>query len=489
MYSFTNDYSEGAHPRILEKLIQTNLEQIDGYGEDAYCAQAASLIKEAARCPHGAVHFIPGGTQANLLAISSMLRPHQAVIAAATGHINVHETGAIEATGHKVLTAEYFAATQDAASPTTEASCLFAAAEHFAATPDATAPDTEASCLFAAAEHFTDVPYATAKVPAASAPGPIAAAPATTLRRLSPTPSGRLTPDMVRQVLDAHTDEHMVQPKMVYISDTTETGLIYRKSELDALGRLCRQKGLYLFLDGARLGAALTCAANDLELSDIASACDLFTIGGTKNGALFGEALVITNPALREDFRFLLKQRGAMLAKGWLLGVQFAELFSPCDLVLSTPPAPTVPGTFSVSRAGTRHAGMPLSGSSASAMETRSTGAPSPAHSTGTPSSNLQAAGPDTAAPLYFALARHANETAAELARHLAAAGFPFLYPPCTNQLFPILPDALIARLEAEFRFMRYKKINGAESAVRLVTSWATKPESVAAFGDALRRA
>ncbi len=247
MYSFTNDYSEGAHPRILQAMMEANLTQNTGYSLDAHTSRAVQLIREEIRCPQADVHITVGGTQTNLLVVSAALRPYQAVISAATGHINVHETGAIEATGHKVLAME-----------------------------------------------ATD---------------------------------GKLTPALIQKALDIHTDEHMVQPKMVYISNTTEVGTQYTKAELEAVSRICRQKGLYLFMDGARLGSALTSPANDLTLADIASLTDAFYIGGTKNGALFGEAVVILREELKPDFRFMIKQRGAMMAKGWLLGIQFEELF------------------------------------------------------------------------------------------------------------------------------------------------------------------
>lgn len=247
MYSFTNDYSEGAHPRILEAMLKANLVQNEGYSLDSHTSHAIELIKQEIQCQDADIHIIVGGTQTNLIAICAALRPYQAVISASTGHINVHETGAIEATGHKVL---------------------------------ATASD-----------------------------------------------NGKLTPELVQETLDFHTDEHMVQPKMVYISNSTEIGTQYTKSELEALSHYCRLHDLYLFMDGARIGSALTSPVNDLTLADIARLTDLFYIGGTKNGALFGEALVITHDALKPDFRFMIKQRGAMLAKGWLLGIQFEELF------------------------------------------------------------------------------------------------------------------------------------------------------------------
>lgn len=247
MISFNNDYSEGAHPRILEYMMQTNLEQNSGYGLDIHSEKAREYIKKHLRREDVDIHFIPGGTQTNLLVISSFLRPHQAVIAADTGHINVHETGAIEATGHKVLAL----ATED----------------------------------------------------------------------------GKLTVNDIIKALEYHENEHMVQPKMVYISDSTELGTIYKKEDLEQISALCKDRGLFLFLDGARLGSAITCSSNDLTMADIAKLVDVFYIGGTKNGALLGEALVICNPTLKEDFRYLIKQRGAMMAKGFLLGIQFEVLF------------------------------------------------------------------------------------------------------------------------------------------------------------------
>ena len=247
MYSFTNDYSEGAHPRILQAMLEANLVQNTGYSLDTHTNHAIQLIRDEIQSPNAQIHMISGGTQTNLITIAAALRPYQAVISASTGHINVHETGAIEATGHKVLTMQ--------------------------------------------------------------------------------TPDGKLTPALVQQVLEFHTDEHMVQPKMVYISNSTEVGTQYSKSELEALSHICRLNELYLFMDGARLGSALTSPVNDLTLADIANLTDVFYIGGTKNGALFGEALVILRDELKPDFRFMIKQRGAMLAKGWLLGIQFEELF------------------------------------------------------------------------------------------------------------------------------------------------------------------
>lgn len=244
---FRNDYSEGAHPRLLDALIKASSEQNVGYGLDRHSERAAQLIRAACQSPQAQVHLLSGGTQTNLTALGAFLRPHQAVIAVDSGHIAVHETGAIELTGHKVLTV--------------------------------------------------------------------------------PAVEGKLTPAAIAAVLATHDNEHLVRPRLVYLSNTTELGTIYRRAELQALAGFCAVHGLLLFLDGARLGAALTADGNDLSLADIAALTDAFYIGGTKNGALLGEALVIVNPVLQSDFRYLLKQRGALLAKGMVLGVQFASLF------------------------------------------------------------------------------------------------------------------------------------------------------------------
>jgi threonine aldolase len=247
MYSFSCDYSEGAHQRILSALFDTNMEQTEGYGLDRYSLLAQDAIKENIGRNDVDIHFIPGGTQTNMIAISAFLRPHEAVVSAATGHVNVHETGAIEATGHKVVTVE--------------------------------------------------------------------------------SRDGKLRPETILPVLEFHSDEHMVKPRLVYISDTTELGTVYSKSELAALSAFCREKRLMLYLDGARLGSALCSPGSDVTLGDLARLTDAFYIGGTKNGALFGEALVIVSGALKEDFRFHIKQKGALLAKGRMLGLQFYELF------------------------------------------------------------------------------------------------------------------------------------------------------------------
>ena len=252
MIYFNNDYSEGCHQKVLDALIRTNMDQTLGYGEDEYCAQAAAKIRTLCGREDVAVHFLVGGTQANLTVIDAALRPHQGALCPVGGHINVHETGAVEATGHKVLTV--------------------------------------------------------------------------------PSDDGKITAAQVEQVVLSHradsSFEHMVQPKLVYISNPSEYGTLYSLSELEELSETCHKLGLYLFLDGARLGYGLVAEGYDVTMQDIARLCDVFYIGGTKVGALFGEAVVISNPALKEDFRYLIKQHGGMLAKGRLLGVQFDALMT-----------------------------------------------------------------------------------------------------------------------------------------------------------------
>lgn len=252
MIRFECDYTEGAHPLIMQKLLETNMEQTIGYGNDPYCEHARVLIREACKQDKADVHFLVGGTQANTTVIASILKSHQGAIAADTGHINVHETGAIEATGHKVL-------------PLT-------------------------------------------------------------------SENGKINATQIAEYVDAHwadsDHEHMVQPGMVYISQPTEYGTTYSKKELEDIYKVCQEKNIYLFVDGARLGYALAARDTDWTLPDLAANCDVFYIGGTKVGALFGEAVVITNPVIQKDFRYSIKQHGGMLAKGRLLGIQFETLFT-----------------------------------------------------------------------------------------------------------------------------------------------------------------
>ncbi|MDR0396722.1 MAG: aminotransferase class I/II-fold pyridoxal phosphate-dependent enzyme [Oscillospiraceae bacterium] len=322
-----NDYSEGAHPAILARLADENLRARSGYGADDACESAAARIRGAIGRDDADVHFLIGGTSANLIALAAFLRPHEAIVCTEQAHINVHETGAIEASGHKSL------------------------------------------------------PF--------------------------PTTDGKLTPSMIEQLYAKHVDEHMVKPRVAYISNATELGTVYTRGELYALKDCCAKLNLLLYMDGARLGAAL--AASDVDWSDLPRCLDAFYIGGTKNGALFGEAMVILNESLKPDFRYLIKQRGGMLAKGFLLGYQFDVLFE---------------------------------------------------------------------GGLYLDIARRANGIADGLRGVLAAKGARFLADTRTNMLFPILPDAWIAKLRERFAFHDAERVSSTESAVRLVTSWAT-PESV----------
>ena len=343
MIRFECDYAEGAHERILRRLFETNLEQTPGYGEDHYCDQARAYIRDLCRDDSLDVHFLVGGTQTNAAVITAALRPHQGVIAAVSGHINCHETGAIEAWGHKVLAV--------------------------------------------------------------------------------PSADGKLTALDIRRVYRAHwedsTHEHMVQPGMVYISQPTENGTLYSRRELEELSDACRELGLYLFLDGARLGYALAAEGNDLTLSDIARLCDVFYIGGTKVGALFGEAVVIPNPEINRDFRYMIKHQGGMLAKGRLLGLQFETL-----------------------------------------MEDG----------------------------LYLKIAKHADRLADRLRQQLEALGVPFLVPGVTNQLFPILPDDVLAELSKNYVFCEQERVDDSHRAVRFCTSWATREEAVEALCADLRK-
>ena len=251
MIQFQCDYNEGAHPRIMERLMETNFEQTVGYGEDHYCEAARAAVRKAVGREDVDVHFLVGGTQANATVISSILRPYQGVLCATTGHINVHETGAIEHGGHKVLALE--------------------------------------------------------------------------------AADGLLTAALIREAVEAHYaedgPEHTVQPGMVYISFSSEVGTVYSLSQLREISAVCREYGLPLFIDGARMGYGLASEGCDVSLSDIAALADVFYLGGTKQGALFGEAVVIVNDALKKDFRYCIKQNGGMLAKGRLLGIQFLTLF------------------------------------------------------------------------------------------------------------------------------------------------------------------
>lgn len=340
MVSFKNDYSEGVLPVIMEALLKTNLEQTVGYGEDEYTAKGIEAIKKAINFEDCYVRLLVGGTQTNLLTISHILRPYEAVIAADTGHINVHEAGAIEATGHKVI-------------------------------------------------------------------------------ELATNGDGKINLDMIKKVYDIHkNDFHMVKPKMVYISNPTELGTLYTKEELINISNYCKEVGMYLYIDGARMASALASEKNDIELTDYPKYCDVFYIGGTKCGLLFGEALVITNKELAEGFFCSTKQKGATLAKGRLLGIQFTELFQ-----------------------GDR----------------------------------------------YYQVGKHSNEMAAMLKKGVLEAGYKLKADSYTNQQFFILPNKVIDEIGKKYRYEFWEKIDEETSAIRLVTSWATKEEDVKDFIEDLK--
>ncbi len=331
MILFCSDYQEGCHPAILQRLSETNLEQTPGYGTDDLCLQAAEMIRKRFHCEKAAVHFLVGGTQANATVIDAALRSYEGVLCADTGHINVHETGAIEAAGHKVLAL--------------------------------------------------------------------------------PGRDGRITSAQISVAVAMQgDDEHVVRPGMVYISLSTEVGTLYNRSQLHDLYQTCHQLGLYLFIDGARLGYALASPVNDLQVEDIAANCDAFTIGGTKCGALFGEAVVLVNPALQPRFRYMMKQHGGLLAKGRLLGIQFQTL-----------------------------------------MEN----------------------------DLYFTLADHAVKEAMRIRTALMNKHIPLAVDSPTNQLFPIFTDEQLETLEEDFAFSTWERVNESSTAVRICTSWATRPEHV----------
>ena len=330
-YSFLDDYSEGCHPRILESLNRTNLIQQTAYGDDAYSERARELIREQLGGKNFPIYFVAGGTLANITIASSSLKSHEAVIAAGSGHIVVRETGAIEATGHKIITV----ASED----------------------------------------------------------------------------GKLSPVDIETALanNAHFP-HMAKPRLVYISNATEAGTVYSKAELRRLSEACRTNDLLLLLDGARLGVALTAKTNDLTMSDIAELTDVFWVGGTKAGALIGEAIVIPNQDLATDFAFHIKQRGGLLSKGRLLGLQFVELFSD---------------------------------------------------------------------GLYFDLSHHANVMAEKISTVITQCGHGLAAPTESNQIFPVLPNTLISKLDEKYSFYTWKKIDDQQSVIRMVTSWATDEAQV----------
>ena len=349
MIRFECDYGEGAAQPVLDLLQKTNLEQTPGYGMDDYCDQARGLIRKLCDAPDAGVHFFVGATQANFTVVDALLKPWQGVLCADSGHINVHETGAVEATGHKCLAL--------------------------------------------------------------------------------PSVQGKITAQQVRDAYDAHwadaSHEHIAQPGMVYISNPTEDGTLYTKEELTDLSATCYDCGLCLFVDGARMAYGLMSEANDLTLQDYAALCDVFYLGGTKCGALFGEAVVITNDTLKEDFRYAIKQHGGMLAKGRLLGEQFLALLDGED---------------------------------------------------------------GTGNSLYFTLAAEADRQAMAIRKAFEEKGVKLLHDSYTNQQFFVLPDEWHEVLSKDFAMTHMGKPDKTHTAVRICTSWATKAENVETLIEAVKK-
>lgn len=342
MLHFDNDYLVGAHPRVLEALCEDNGREHTGYGLDDVCEHAAQRIRMACGTPDAEVRFLVGGTQTNRTVIDSTLRPFEGVVSAESGHISVHEAGAIESSGHKVLTL--------------------------------------------------------------------------------PQHEGRIDADDLRSYLDAfeqdENHDHMVRPGMVYVSHPTEFGTLYSSTELHAISAVCHDHGIPLYLDGARLGYGLAAEGTDVTLKTIAECCDVFYIGGTKVGALFGEAVVVTRPHRRDGFGIdgfftQIKLNGALLAKGWLLGLQFNTLFTD---------------------------------------------------------------------GLYVDIARNGVEQAMRIRRGFTEKGYRRLYDSPTNQQFLILDDATLSRLRKDVSFSFWEKYDDDHTIVRFATSWATRPQDVDAL-------
>lgn len=341
-FNFASDYTEGALPQVIKRLSDTNLMQTEGYGTDRISLEAENKIRKAAGCPGALVQFLVGGTQTNATVIDAVLRLWQGVVACQSGHIAVHEAGAVEFGGHKVLTL--------------------------------------------------------------------------------PAYDGKLRAEDVDALCLAHenneTKEHEVEPGMVYISQPTELGTLYSLKELEALSLVCRKWGLPLYADGARLAYALACPDNDVSLKDLARLCDIFYIGGTKCGALLGEAVVCKDPALMPHFFTIVKQHGALLAKGRLLGIMFDTLFTD---------------------------------------------------------------------DLYLEAGRNGIETAERMKQILAGCGLPFAIDSPTNQIFVTMPNDLLEKVKEFALLTVWGPHDQTHTDVRLVTSWATRMETVEAFGRKLK--
>ena len=342
MIYFRSDYSQGAHPRVMEALVKTNLEHTDGYGLDRHCERAAELVRELTGLPEASVHMMVGGTPCNITTMAAALRPYESVVAARTGHAYFHETGGVEATGHRIVAMEGV--------------------------------------------------------------------------------NGKMTPELIDKAWEEYEDEHTPVPKLLYISQPTEGGSIYSKAEFTALWEKCREKDMYLYVDGARMACALTAEENDLSLKELASMADAFYLGGTKNGALLGEALVIPNKAIDDHFRWMIKRQNGLLAKGRLIGVQFEALLE---------------------------------------------------------------GGEDS---VYFRMAEHSNRMAKRLLTGLKEMGVSFYSESQTNQIFPVLPTAVVKELENDFFFYEWAPEKEGMIPIRLVTAWGTKEEEVDALLAAVRK-
>ena len=342
MIYFLSDYSQGAHPKVMEALARTNMEHSDGYGLDAHCEHAAEIIKDMIGIEDCQVYMMVGGTPCNVTTIAASLRPYESVVALRTGHAYFHESGAVEATGHRVVALDGV--------------------------------------------------------------------------------NGKLSPELIDKAWEEYEDEHTPLPKMVYISQPTECGSIYSKAEMTAIRKKCLEKDMYLYVDGARLGAALTADDNDLSMRELAQLCDAFYIGATKNGALFGEALVICNAEMNDHFRFMMKRQCSLLAKGRLIGVQFEAL---------------------------------LEGGENS---------------------------------IYFEMAAHANKLSKIIREELTKLGIEFYGVSQTNQVFPILPAAIVEELEKDFFFYRWAPEKNGMISIRLVTAWGTEEKDVAFLIQTIKR-
>lgn len=339
MLYFDTDYMEGAHPEVMNALLETNLEHTVGYGSDHYTKQAKQLIREACNAPEAFVQFLIGGTQTNAVVLDALLHRHEGVLAATTAHINVHESGAIEHSGHKVLTI----------------------------------PSHEGKVNAKEVEHF------------------------------------------IEEFYSDETYEHMVAPGALYITQPTEYGTLYSKSELEELGKICRSHDIPLYIDGARLAYALASEKADFTLADIADIADVFYIGGTKCGALFGEAVVAKDPKRLPHFFPLVKQHGALMAKGRLQGIQFGTLFTP-----------TKEGKI-----------------------------------------------------LYKAIAEEAVRLAQKIKKAFTDNGYKVAIDSPTNQQFFVLPNNIMDKLLEKASFELWGPRGKEETTVRFVTSWATKEEDV----------